>query len=100
MTRQTGQRLNCWKLVKLLEQQGGNGEVWRAQDDDKTVAIKFLKKLNSKAYQRFRDEVETVRKNSDIEGILPILDFYLPENPYGLAPWYVMPFATPILKFQ
>ena len=99
MTRQTGQRFGRWKLVRFLGE-GGNGEVWLAQGDDKTVAIKFLKKLSPQAYQRFRDEVETVRKNSDIEGILPILDFYLPENPYDLAPWYVMPFATPILKFS
>lgn len=97
MTYRIGQKFNSWNLVNFLKQ-GGNGEVWRAQDDNKTVAIKFLKKLNPTSYQRFCDEVKTVRKNSDIEGILPILDFYLPENPNGLIPWYVMPLATPILE--
>jgi serine/threonine protein kinase len=45
---------------------------------------------------RFKDEIATLRTASDVAGILPILDSYLPAGIATESPWYVMPLATPV----
>jgi serine/threonine protein kinase len=86
-----------WELIEPLGQ-GGNGSVWLAKNSKEEIAaIKLLWKLESKAYARFIAEIKVVMANSDIEGILPILDFYLPEKVVNKEiPWYVMPVAEPL----
>ncbi|MGO9569493.1 MAG: serine/threonine protein kinase [Desulfomonilaceae bacterium] len=96
-----GDRFGRWVLVGRLGS-GGNGEVWRAENEkSKIAAIKLLRKnkLSIKAYQRFRDEVGAVIKNSDVGGILPVLDSCLPVDLSAQTPWYVMPVATPLEKY-
>ncbi len=92
--------LRKWKLIKYIKA-GGNGEVWEATSSDFTspAAIKILKRINYEGYIRFRDEVKVLKEHGDIQGLLPIIDYYLPENPNKDAPWYVMPFADPITKY-
>jgi len=91
-----GEQFGDWKLVKFLKK-GGNGEVWEVENFEKERrAIKLLKKVKAKSYSRFRDEIKIVRDNSDIKGLLTILDFYLPETLSNSTPWYVMPLATPL----
>jgi serine/threonine protein kinase len=95
-----GQRFGKWKLIKFIGA-GGNGEVWRAsssEDSSSLVAIKLLRRIDSEGYARFKDEVKVLRENHDIEGLLPILDDYLPENQKGEVPWYAMPLATPLIE--
>jgi len=88
-----------WKLKKFLGG-GGNGDVWLAINSaNQEGAIKLLRKIERKTYARFTNEVNVIKKNSDINGILPILDSCLPENPENVIPWYVMPFAEPLEKF-
>jgi serine/threonine-protein kinase len=90
------QKFGQWILKKHLGD-GGNGHVWKAVNSDgEEVAIKFLTNIDGKPYARFRDEVNVILKNSDIDGILPIIDYYLPEKPEDNFPWYAMPVAQTI----
>ena len=91
-----GQSFDTWVLKSFLNT-GGNGEVWVAEDDKKqAVAIKILRKIGKNAYERFRDEINIVKRNSDIVGILPIIDSFFPDDLSRSIPWYTMPLATPL----
>ncbi len=56
-----GQRIGRWTLLEQLGQ-GGNGSVYRANDGTSEVALKLLLNSRPKRYQRFRDEVEVLRR--------------------------------------
>jgi serine/threonine-protein kinase len=98
-----GAWFGSWRLVKPLGW-GGNGTVWLARNGQSTqCAIKFLNRIagknKQKVYTRFRSEVSVVRQNQGIPGILPIIEFSLPESIEGEIPWYIMPVATPLPKY-
>ncbi len=91
-----GETYGRWKTIRPLGR-GGNGEVWLAADESGAeVAIKFLAKTKPIAYARFRDEVAILKKMSGINGILPLLDFYLPRSLSRRRPWYATPLGIPI----
>jgi serine/threonine protein kinase len=91
-----GQKFNDWILDSYLGG-GGNGEVWSCfNSSGEKNAIKLLKKVKAKSYSRFIDEATVVSANSDIIGIIPILDKYLPANLNEGIPFYVMPLAQTI----
>ena len=95
---------------------GGNGEVYSCAKKDagsNDLAVKFLMKNSSRELfiekvSRFKSEIEIVRRyQNEIHGILPILDFYLPdETSIKLDEcrkhcyWYVMPKAKSIDYLQ
>lgn len=88
-----GQTFGKWTLDSYLGG-GGNGEVWKCLAEDGSVgAIKLLKSVNPKSYARFLDETTIIENNSDIAGIVPMVDKYLPENLKGEIPFFVMPVA-------
>ena len=81
---------------------GGNGDVFHIIGDKKeghNLVAKFLKVYNGngfeKKYKRFINEIQTVLcLSKDIDGLLPIIDYYTPEVLSGRErPWYVMPYA-------
>jgi serine/threonine-protein kinase len=79
---------------------GGNGEVWLCRDEGgQEVAVKFLIKAKKIAYARFRDEVQVLREISKVEGILPLIDYDLPDLSGESAPWYAMPLGIPAEKW-
>lgn len=95
-----GMMFGDWKLMKFLGE-GGSCFVWLVSNSSaETAAIKILAKLDrksrSKTYARFKHEVEVVQTNDDLEGVLPILDSYLPAEISDKLAWYVMPVAEPI----
>lgn len=93
-----GQVIGNWVLQSYLGG-GGNGEVWNCHNEQVEIrAIKILKNVREKSYNRFRDETFIVENNVDIEGILPLHDKFLPDQFKGKIPFYVMPVAEPSEK--
>lgn len=90
----SGQIFGEWRLTSFLGG-GGNGEVWKVHSKTHGIAaIKLLKKIKSKAYARFIDEIKVIEENSDIKGITPIMDKYLPTKlDENEVPYFVMPVA-------
>lgn len=91
-----GQEVGGWELVRLLGE-GGNAEVWLSARDGKEVAVKFLqtRKTETLRWERFRREVAYVSGLSAEPGVLPILEYELPEQlRKGERAWYAMPEAT------
>jgi serine/threonine-protein kinase len=74
---------------------GGNGDVYHIQSDDglENFALKVLRKVQDVTYDRFKIEVNFLNE-IDISGVMPLIDYYLPENLKKDKAWYVMPLAT------
>jgi serine/threonine-protein kinase len=88
-----GQKFGKWTLDSYLGG-GGNGVVWKCKDEEGNEgAIKLLKSVKSKLYARFLDETTVIERNSDIPGIIPMLDRFLPDKLDTEVPFYVMPVA-------
>ena len=78
---------------------GGNATVWQAKRRGlkSLVALKVLNatRAHREPYRRFVREIEFLRSLDDHDGILPLLDAYLPEQPSkDDRPWLAMPIAT------
>ncbi|HEX2872188.1 MAG TPA: protein kinase, partial [Polyangiaceae bacterium] len=83
----------------MLEQigKGGNGQVYRACFGAEVAALKLLHKHDR--VQRFRDEVSCMKRLVGTQGVLPVIDSYIPDAPTKMDPaWFVMPLATPLLE--
>lgn len=88
-----GQKFGDWTLISFLGG-GGNGEVWKCENTQKNQgAIKLLKSVKPKPYFRFLDETTVIENNSDIIGIIPMIDKFLPKILENNVPFYVMPIA-------
>ena len=93
----SGTTFGAWTLEDFLGE-GGNAEVWVARaSDEKTVALKVLKSRrgDSEPYARFRQEIMTLQRIGQQRGILPILDYHLPDAPSRQKrAWLAMPIAA------
>jgi len=89
-----GQKFGRWELLERLGV-GGNGEVWAVtSNDSERFALKLLiHGGRDEAYKRFCREIEALQKLEDFNGIVPLLDFFIPSDPKKDRPWYVMPLA-------
>lgn len=81
---------------------GGNGKVYdtiveglETTDDSYVIKIFNYKNKNEERYKRFKREVKVVHeKLCDVKGVLPIIDYNLPEKPTEKnKAWYLMPKA-------
>lgn len=79
---------------------GGGGQVWLCKSaTGGQAAVKFLNKSGAAALTRFKDEIATLEANSDVPGILPILEKHLPSAPTeGDPAWFAMPVAVTLEK--
>lgn len=89
-----------WTLIEKLGS-GGNAVVWRATRDglDGEVALKVINatKPDKEPYRRFVAEIEFLQSLGDTNGVLRLIDSFLPEEPSSEnRPWLAMPIATPI----
>jgi serine/threonine protein kinase len=98
-----GARFERWTLKELIGE-GGNGVVWKAENSERRiVAIKFLKSylFGRQDDKRFRHEIEFLRNENQRDGILPLIDSYLPavftEND---RPWHVTPLCENFAKLE
>src|SRR5690606_23917475 len=93
-----GMTLGQWELKKRIGR-GGNGQVWESiGPDQQIVAIKILQKFKKIAYQRFNDEV-IVMRSCGVDGVIPIIDSFVPEWPTNDYAWYAMPLGQPFTEF-
>lgn len=95
-----GGRVGPWTLLGQLGK-GGNATVWKAQRSvgEDVIALKVLdaRKPTSEPYKRFRDEVKILQALAGEPGILPLLDYDLPDALTRQQPaWLAMPLAVPI----
>ena len=92
-------RIGPWSCLLQIDT-GGNATVWRATRDggSQAVALKVLnaKKQDSERYQRFVQEVEVLRSLGDVDGVLPVIEAYLPDPGTKEQAWLAMPIATPV----
>lgn len=92
-----GQQVGPWKLLEFRGE-GGNAEVWRCRREANVeAAVKFLKtrKTENVRWERFRREVDYVSSLGNRPGVLPILDYELPQAPPpNSRAWYSMPEAS------
>jgi serine/threonine protein kinase len=94
----TGGQFNGWTVESYIAS-GGNGDVYRASRATQTGAIKFLQERlwTGARYERFRSEVEAMRRCSDVPGVLPLFDVSCPDAPNAEnPPWFVMCLAEPL----
>jgi serine/threonine protein kinase len=90
--------IGTWTIVEKLGS-GGNGDVWKVKNkDDEYFALKALKNIDDVTFKRFSIE-ESVLRNVKIEGVINILDSFIPENKAGGTPWFVMPLAESFDKY-
>lgn len=93
-----GQKFGEWTLEKS-EGAGGNGDVWQVSRlGYEPHAIKLLRSITTETYARFKIETETLEKLGAMDGIIPLVEKYIPESKSGTTPWFVMPMATPFEK--
>lgn len=87
-----------WRILSKING-GGNGEVYRCQGPDGTLAaIKILKRGHDRRgdrMPRFRNEIRFLIERKNYPGVLPMLDHALPDDPNEPS-WYVMPIAIPL----
>lgn len=100
MASSPDQRLGPWTLREQLGR-GGNATVWAAtrRGTRGRVALKVInaKHVEREPYRRFVREIEFLRHHQSVEGLLPLVDAYLPEEPTRTdQPWLAMAIATPI----
>lgn len=96
---------DTWKTLYNLGEKlgsGGNATVFKVtrKSDGKELAIKLLGWRDAKPrcsrlepFQRFGDEISIMLKSKGTVGVLPIGDYSKRDA------WYVMPIATPIMKY-
>lgn len=92
------QKQSIDSLYLELEQKGkgGNAYVFRAKNvaTNNEVALKRLYVRNDEKEARFLEEINVMKANSNVPGILPIFDS-CPEHF-----WYTMPLAEPLMDWS
>lgn len=73
---------------------GGNGQVLFVKKNTKKYALKFIEfNKNLKKFLRTNREIDILKREHNIEGIIPIIDSKIIEGKYA---WYTMPISDPI----
>lgn len=93
-----------WERVKQLKAWGPN-EVWIVRDSSDAAAprramkmLRFRKGPGSTAYRRLVREIEITKELATKHpGIVPVLDFAIPQDGDEWTPFYVMPLAESTL---
>lgn len=92
-------KIGDWTLDIQLGR-GGNARVFKAIKGDGTIgALKLFYKTNKKTLERYKSEILAMEVLSGIDGVLPLLDKYIPRSHKGNNKiWFVLPVATPLTQ--
>lgn len=94
----TGQGFGRWKSVADEPLSGGNATVWICENEaGDRAAVKVLNRAtrDDEKHLRFLDEIDILSRLSGRPGVLPILDFSIPDEPTKRdRPWFAMPVAA------
>ena len=96
-----GDVFGSWTLERFIKK-GGNSLVWvvkNEQSQEGAIKISDYRLNNKKKYNRFRDEVNAFEKCQDIDGVLPLLDYHIPDHTdsgINSIPWLVTKLAIPL----
>lgn len=106
-----GATVGRWIVNKRIGE-GGNGIVWQCSDKTgESGALKVLKSyllqatkntdqqvLRARRTRRFMDEIRFLKLHQSEDGIVPLIDYYLPETlTEDDPPWLVMQLGIPLL---
>ena len=95
-----GNDFGGWIIQKHLGS-GGNGDVWQVSKENyEPHAIKILRKVDDKSYERFKIEIESLVKLGTYEGIVPLVDKHIPEKRGSGPAWFVMPLASSFEEYR
>lgn len=96
----SGKTIGKWQVIKEIGR-GGNGIVFLVAHKEKNYALKTLSHFGKqKPYARFRDEIKALQNLTEVDGIIKLIDYSLPEKPSNInPPFYVMPLGTPLLDY-
>lgn len=81
---------------------GGNGQVLFVKKDNHNYALKFIILNNNKNNKNNKNrtkllrttrEIDILKRESNFEGIIPIIDSNIVNNDYA---WYTMPISNPV----
>lgn len=96
-TMRQGDVIHQWVLIRVLGR-GGSSQVWAARDGaGREIALKIQKSY----VERFREEIKLYRRLGDRPGILPLIDWHLPDRADRSAgpAWIAMEIGTPITAY-
>lgn len=85
-----------WNDKELIGR-GGNGKVYRIENTvGEVFAVKILTQIkNKKSYKRFRDEINVLKKLGEVNGVIKIIEYSLPEELNSEeSVYYLMPLAA------
>ena len=92
------ERYGRWTLDKKIRR-GGNGEVWLVKETrGGQVAIKLLHFADERAYSRFKIETEALKRLQNVDGVMPLIESFIPKRFDEGIPWLAMPLGRDIYE--
>lgn len=92
-----GENIGTYSVLEELGS-GGNGTVFKVQKRGKEFAAKILKTNKPYFFDRFKNEVAILQKESGCDGILPLIDSNITDTPS--ESWYIMPVAQCLTEIK
>lgn len=92
-----------WTLIAIIRS-SANGEIYACKNSARErKVIKVCKKITSKAYLRFKEEIQNILSSQDLHCVIPVIDYKLPPEPFNNkkqhVPFYVMDEGVEILTY-
>ncbi len=94
-----GRKVGDWQLVEKLGA-GGNGDVWKVKNKNgDEFALKVLRNIDTDTFTRFKIE-ENILRELNINGVIKLVDSFIPESKSEGTPWFVMRLAKSFDEYK